>query len=66
MGEIKKRSQVERIKMALGIIEDIWAEMLQGKKEQILQNAVYVQAAINRIVWRLNTDMEGDDAEDNY
>lgn len=56
MVEIRKRSQAERMTIALGLLESIWEEMCQGKREPILQNAVNAQVMVNRIVWRLNED----------
>lgn len=51
--EIKKRSQTERVAIALTILEIIWNEVREGNAEEILQEMVYVQMFTNRIVWKL-------------
>lgn len=51
--EIKKRSQTERVAIALTILESIWNEVREGNAEKILQEMVYVQMFTNRIVWKL-------------
>jgi hypothetical protein len=51
--EIKKRSQTERVAIALTILENIWNEVREGNAEKILQEMVYVQMFTNRIVWKL-------------
>lgn len=51
--KIQKRSQAERVAIALTILENIWDEVRQGNAEEILQNMVFVQMFTNRIVWKL-------------
>ena len=52
--KIKKRSQTERVTIALTILGSIWDEIREGNAEKILQEMVYVQMFTNRIVWKLN------------
>lgn len=53
--ELKKRSQAERLAIAYSLVDSIWAEFVDGKiDEDILQEAVYLQTDVNRIVWKLN------------
>lgn len=52
--KIQKRSQAERVVIALTILENIWDEVREGNAEEILQNMVFVQIFTNRIVWKLN------------
>lgn len=52
--KIQKRSQSERVAIALTILENIWDEVREGNAEKILQEMVYVQLFTNRIVWKLN------------
>ena len=53
--DIVKRSQAERILIAEALLSSVWEEMEAGKIDRdILQNAVFCQCDINRIVWKLN------------
>ena len=53
--ELKKRSQAERIAICETLLAGIWEEILAGNVDKsILQTAVYCQADLARIVWRLN------------
>lgn len=48
-------SQKYRIVDALRQMENVWTEILNGKcEDDILQDAVYLQTMVNRIVWKLN------------
>ena len=51
---IEKRSQAERMAVASSLLEGLWEEIRKGEAENILQEAVYAQQSINRIVWKLN------------
>lgn len=48
------KSQSERMATALSLLEGLWEEISEGEAEDILQEAVYAQVYINRIVWKLN------------
>lgn len=54
--------QLERIKQVEDILAQIWDEMRQGYFDEddhlLLQEAVYCQVNINRIVFRLNFEAE--------
>lgn len=53
--DIKKRNQGQRISDALLLAEMVYDEILDGKIEPgVLQEAVYLQTTVNRIVWKLN------------
>lgn len=52
--ELKKRSQAERVAIAMTLLESIWDEVRTGNADDILQEMVYVQMFTNRIVWKLN------------
>ena len=58
--ELKKRTQAERVAIALTILESIWDEVRTGNADDILQEMVYVQMFTNRIVWKLTCGMEID------
>lgn len=58
---IEKRSQAERMALALSLLEGLWEEIGDGEAEDILQEAVYAQVYINRIVWKLNEKEREDD-----
>ena len=51
--------QLERLKEVGKTLENIWEEMSQGYVDEddfnLLQEAVYCQVDINRIVWKLNS-----------
>lgn len=52
-----KRSQVERLTIAEGLLESVWVDILKGKREDgVLQVGVYCQTFINRIMWKLNDE----------
>lgn len=57
--EIKKRSQAERVAIAMTMLESVWDEVKAGQGQDILQEMVYVQVFTNRIVHRLNADKFG-------
>lgn len=47
--------QRDKLNDAFEILADIWLEMISGEvDDNTLQDAVYVQTMINRIVWMLN------------
>ncbi len=46
--------QKAKIAKALRLTESVWKEMLAGNCEDVLQEAVYLQTMVNRIVWKLN------------
>ena len=52
--ELKKRTQAERVAIALTLLESVWDEVRTGNADDILQEMVYVQMFTNRIVWKLN------------
>ncbi len=54
--------QKSAIKEALKLTEEVWAEMLRGHYEDILQDAVYLQINVNRIVWKLNERLKDETA----
>lgn len=54
---IEKRSQAERMALASSLLDGLWEEIRKGEAENILQEAVYAQQSINRIVWKLNERM---------
>lgn len=58
--ELKKRSQAERVAIAMTLLESIWDEVKAGNAEDILQEMVYVQMFTNRIVWKLNQKNGGE------
>jgi len=58
--ELKKRSQAERVAIALTLLESIWDEVKAGQGDDILQEMVYVQMFTNRIVWKLNQKNGGE------
>ena len=49
-----KRTQAERVVIAGMLLATIWDEVRNGNAENILQDMVYIQADVNRIVWKLN------------
>lgn len=49
-----KRTQAERVAIAGTLLATIWDEVRNGNAENILQDMVYIQADVNRIVWKLN------------
>ena len=49
-----KRTQAERVVIAGTLLSTIWDEVRNGNAENILQDMVYIQADVNRIVWKLN------------
>ena len=53
-----KRSRMERMVIACTLLSSIWEEVRKCGAEDIerdlLQNAVYAQVDIERIVWKLN------------
>ena len=49
-----KRTQAERAIIAGVLISTIWDEVRSGNNENILQDMVYIQADVNRIIWKLN------------
>ena len=56
--DLKKRNRAERMIIACTLLSSIWEEVKDCKATDIemglLQNAVYAQVDINRIVWKLN------------
>lgn len=61
--EVKKRTQAERVAIAMTMLETVWDEVKDGKSENILQEMVYVQVFVNRIVQRLNKDKFGGESQ---
>lgn len=55
--------QKAKIAEALRLTESVWKEMLAGNCEEVLQEAVYLQTMVNRIVWKLNDRLNGEDKE---
>lgn len=51
---IEKRSQAERLAIVDSLLVEINSEINKGEVENILQEAVYCQTEINRMVWALN------------
>ena len=55
---LKKRNRMERMTIACTLLTSIWEEVRKCNADEIesalLQNAVYAQTEINRIVWKLN------------
>lgn len=49
-----KRTQAERVVIAGTLLATLWDEVRNGNAENILQDMVYIQADVNRIVWKLN------------
>lgn len=57
MRRVEKRSQIERITIAESLADGVWQEVMTGKVQNshgLAQEAVYLQTAANRIVWKLN------------
>lgn len=55
MSEILRRSQVERLTIIDTLLTKLLAEVRDGHLEQgALQQAVYCQAELNRLVFRMN------------
>lgn len=53
--ELIKRNQAERLAIAFTLVDSIWKEFTTGKIEDgLLQEAVYLQTDVNRIIWKLN------------
>lgn len=53
--ELTKRSQAERLVIADSLVSSVWEEYLNGSIDRNnLQVAAYIQANVNRIVWKLN------------
>lgn len=53
--ELIKRNQAERLAIAFTLVDSIWEEFTTGKIEDgLLQQAVYLQTDVNRIIWKLN------------
>ena len=53
--------QLDRIKQVEEILSQVWQEMEQGYIDEdwdLLQEAVYCQVNINRIVYKLNKELE--------
>lgn len=52
--------QLDRIKQAEEILSQVWQEMEQGyiDEDDMLQDAVYCQVNIDRIVYKLNVELE--------
>ena len=53
--------QLDRIKEAENLLSQVWQEMEQGYIDEdwdLLQEAVYCQVNINRIVYKLNIELE--------
>lgn len=51
---IEKRSQAERLAIVESLLVGINSEVNKGKAERILQQAVYCQVEIDRLVFELN------------
>lgn len=51
---IEKRSQAERLAIVESLLVGINSEVYEGKAERILQEAVYCQVEIDRLVFKLN------------
>ena len=52
---LTKRSQAERLMIADSLIASVWEEYLNGSIDRsTIQVAAYIQANVNRIVWKLN------------
>lgn len=59
MNDIEKRTQVERLTIAESLLASLWEEFQKGSIEPgVTQLAVNCQVDINRIVWKLNAQME--------
>ena len=57
--------QKERIQEANKLLSQVWSEMELGYvDDDCLQDAVYCQVDINRIVWKLNSLNYGNDEPD--
>lgn len=52
--KLDKRTQAERVVIAGTLLATIWDEARNENAENILQDMVYIQADVNRIVWKLN------------
>lgn len=52
--------QLDRIKEAENLLSRVWQEMEQGyiDEDDMLQDAVYCQVNIDRIVYKLNIELE--------
>ena len=52
--------QHERIKEVYNLLSQVWEEMEQGyiDEDDMLQDAVYCQVNIDRIVYKLNIELE--------
>ena len=52
--------QLDRIKQVEEILSQVWQEMEQGyiDEDDMLQDAVYCQVNIDRIVYKLNVELE--------
>lgn len=56
---LKKRSQSERLMIVESLVSKLWDELEDNNSEEdILQLAVNVQVYVNRIVWKLNKQMQ--------
>lgn len=57
MSQVEKRSQIERLTIAESLADGVWREVMTGEVQNshgLAQEAVYLQTAANRIVWKLN------------
>lgn len=54
-----KRTQAERLMIVESLVSKLWDELKDNNSEEdILQLAVNVQVFVNRIVWKLNKQMQ--------
>lgn len=61
-----KRTQAERVVIAGALLATIWDEVRNGNAENILQDMVYIQADVNRIVWKLNEMISNEVEHENF
>lgn len=61
-----KRTQAERVVIAGMLLATIWDEVRNGNAENILQDMVYIQADVNRIVWKLNEMISNEVEHENF
>lgn len=61
-----KKTQSERVAIASVLIATIWDEVRNGSAENILQEMVYIQADVNRIVWKLNEIISNEVEHENF
>lgn len=54
---MEKRTQAERLSIVEALLVGVNEEIFKGKAEDILQIAVNCRIEINRMVWKLNKEL---------